>query len=229
MGTDDGILICGGPASGFAELYANEAAGAVTLRSLLGRLPDPQAEELQAALALPRPIFMHLDRDGDGSLQGRCEMAAQPTPPDADPPVIWVVRLREQALRPGPPPIDLDFADTLPLGLVLFDVDDRLTWCNGTYRRVLGPNAHLLKLGEKFEDIMSAAYRSGHGAGGTEDLEDRIAARMAHHRNYDSFEEALSGGRWLLTQEIATPDGGTLGVRTDITKIKRAGGTVQSS
>ena len=84
----------------------------------------------------------------------------------------------------------------------------------------------MLKLGKRFEDIMSAAYRSGHGAGGADDLEARIAERMAHHVNHDSFEEALSGDRWLLTQEIATPDGGTLGVRTDITDIKRRGGTV---
>lgn len=233
---DDAIAICSGPNGAFGLLYANarfaEIAGTaredLTGQSFLASdngLADEQRTELTAALSLPRPIFMHLDIEPRSGFQARYELAAWPAPPEATTPVIWVIRLRAQGLSAGPPPIVLDFADQLPLGLVLFDADDRLTWFNGTYHRVLGPNAHLLKTGERFGDIMPAAYRSGHGAGSADDIELRIAERMAHHRNHDIFEEALSGGRWLLTQEIATPEGGTLGVRTDITEIKRAGGT----
>jgi hypothetical protein len=73
-------------------------------------------------------------------------------------------------------------------------------------------------------EIMPAAYRAGHAAGGAADIERLIAQRAARHRNRETFEEALSGGRWLLTQELATAEGGTLGVRTDITAKKRAAG-----
>lgn len=232
----DAIVICGATGA-FGVLYANAPFGAIAetatdeaagrgLFDFLSGLPDDQRAGLKAALALPQPAFLHLDLAATTGLQGRTELAAWPAPPEAATPAIWVIRLREQGLQSGPPPIDLGFADQLPLGLVLFDAEDRLTWFNGTYQRVLGPNAHLLRIGERFEDIMSAAYRSGHGAAGPGDLDQRIAERMAHHRNHDSFEEPLSGGRWLLTQEIATADGGTLGVRTDITEIKRAGGAV---
>lgn len=236
-GDSDAIAICGGPNGAFSVLYANARfagiAGATPgelvgqeLVATLGALPEEQRAGLPASLALPQPMFQHLDVNASDGLSRRFELAAWPAPPEAATPVIWVIRLREQGLSAGPPPIDLDFADHLPIGLVLFDADDRLTWFNGTYHRVLGPNAHLLKVGDPFEDIMSAAYRSGHAASGTDDIELRIAERLARHRNHDSFEEALSGGRWLLTQEIGTADGGTLGVRTDITEIKSAGGAV---
>jgi len=236
-GEDDAIVICGGPNGAFGVHYANarfadisgKAPGELIGQKLLAALseiPQEQRTGLTASLALPQPIFQHLDVSTSNGVPQRFELAAWPAPPGTATPVIWVIRLREQGLSAGPPPIDLDFADHLPIGLALFDADDRLTWFNGTYHRVLGPNAHLLKVGELFEDIMSTAYRSGHAAGGTDDIELRIAERLARHRNLDSFEEALSGGRWLLTQEIGTTDGGTLGVRTDITEIKSAGDTV---
>lgn len=237
MACDDAIGICNGPDGGFGLLYANgpfqaisgaspnDIAGKDVLTSI-GTLPDDQRTELQATLYLPRPLFLHLDPTPPNGVADRFEIAALPAPTDALTPAIWIIRLRQKGLVMGPPPIELDFVDNLPLGLVLFDANDRLTWFNGTYHRVLGPNAHLLKTGERFEDIMSAAYRSGHAAGGADDIEHRIAERLSRHRNYESFEEALSGGRWLLTQEIATADGGTLGVRTDITEIKRAAGSV---
>lgn len=235
-GDGDAITICGGPDGEFGVLYANELFQAISgasagelagkqLLTTIGALPEEQRAELQASLTLPRPIFLHLDLDLPNGVTDRFEFAALPAPADAAIPAIWVIRLRQKGLQLGPPPIELDFADNLPLGLVLYDSDDRLTWFNGTYHSVLGPNSHLLKVGERFEDIMSAAYRSGHAAAGAENIEDRIAERLARHRNHESFEEALSGGRWLLTQEIATADGGTLGVRTDITELKRTGET----
>jgi len=236
-GDGDAIAICGGPNGAFSVLYANDRFAGISgaasadlvgqdLVAAIGDLPEEQRNALTASLALPQPIFQHLDAGGLDGLTQRFECAAWPAPPAAATTMIWVIRLREQGLSAGPPPIDLDFADHLPIGIVLFDADDRLTWFNGTYHRVLGPNAHLLKIGERFEDIMAAAYRSGHSAAGADDIEHRIAERLGRHRNHDSFEEALSGGRWLLTQEIATAEGGTLGVRTEITEIKNAGRTV---
>ncbi len=232
MANDETIFICGGPRGGFTVLYASAPAAELLGRpaetclgnpfvDLLASLPDDQRHDLSAALSMPRPIFQHLDIATGSAIGARYELAAWPAPQDGDAPTIWVIRLREQGLNTDPPPIDLEFADGLAIGLVLFDAADRLVWFNGTYLRVLGPNGHLLQIGERFEDIMSAAYRSGHAAAADGDIEDRIAERLARHRNYESFEEALSGGRWLLTQEIATADGGTLGVRTDITEIKR--------
>ena len=131
-------------------------------------------------------------------------------PPDAESPAIRLLRFGAD----GPRPVDLDFANGLPIGVVLFDAEDRMIWFNETYRGVMGPRAHLLRIGDRFETIMTAAYRGGHAAGDADEIEDLIATRLARHRNFESFEEALSGGRRLLTEEIALANGGTLGVRT---------------
>lgn len=230
MEDDAKLFICSGPGTALNVLHASapfaehvdgnpDKIAGQPLFNALPDIPDDQKRDLLAALSLPRPIFQHLDIGSSAEPSQRYELAAWPAPQDA--PAIWVIRFCLQGLNTGPPPIDLDFVNNLPVGLVLFDASDRLTWFNGTYHRVLGPNAHLLRIGDRFEDIMSAAYRSGHAAADGRNLEARIAERLARHRNHDSFEEALSGGRWLLTQEIATADGGTLGVRTDITRIKR--------
>lgn len=234
MEDDPALIICGGPGTALEVLFANarfaESVGGAfdqiagrPLFDVLPGMPNDQQRDLLAALSLPHPIFQHIDLGDAAAMPERYELAAWPAPNDT--PAIWVIRLSAQGLNAGPPPIDLDFVNQLSVGLVLFDASDRLTWFNGTYHRVLGPNAHLLRVGDRFEDIMSAAYRSGHAAATGGDLDARIAERLARHRNHESFEEALSGGRWLFTQEIETTDGGTLGVRTDITNIKRAHST----
>lgn len=219
MPDDNPIVICDGAAGSFGVLHANAAFAELAGRpieevcggSVLPVLADLGAARpsLEAGLAGALPISLAIESQPPRALD------AFPAPPGT-PPAIWVIRLAARG--------DPAFADTLPLGLVLFDADDRLIWFNGTYRGVLGPNAHLLKLGAPFMEIMPAAYRAGHAAGGAADIERLITERAARHRNRETFEEALSGGRWLLTQELATAEGGTLGVRTDITAAKRAAG-----
>ncbi len=219
MSDDDAIVICDGPAGSFGVLHANAAFAELAGRpidDLCGRSVPPVLDDLGAArAALDSGLADALPFSLETESQPPRVLDAFPAPPGATP-AIWVMRLAARG--------DPAFADTLPLGLVLFDADDRLIWFNGTYRGVLGPNAHLLKLGAPFMEIMPAAYRAGHAAGGAADVEQLINERAARHRNRETFEEALSGGRWLLTQELATAEGGTLGVRTDITAKKRAAG-----
>ncbi len=222
MSDDDPIVICDGPAGSFSVLHANAAFAALAGRpvddlcggSVLPVLADLGAARdlLESGLAGARPISLGTKGQPPRVLDGF------PAPPGTAP-AIWLIRLAARG--------DPAFADTLPLGLVLFDADDRLIWFNGTYRGVLGPNAHLLRLGAPFMEIMPAAYRAGHAAGGAADIERLITERAARHRDRETFEEALSGGRWLLTQELATAEGGTLGVRTDITARKRAANSLQ--
>lgn len=219
MSDDDAIVICDGPAGSFGVLHANAAFAELAGRPIEevcgGSVPPVLADlgaarpPLESSLAGGRPFSLGTEGQPPLVLDGF------PAPPGFTP-AIWLIRLAARG--------DPAFADTLPLGLVLFDADDRLIWFNGTYRGVLGPNAHLLKLGAPFMEIMPAAYRAGHAAGGAADVERLITERAARHRNRETFEEALSGGRWLLTQELATAEGGTLGVRTDITAKKRAAG-----
>ena len=209
---DAAIVISEGAGGGFRILFAE-----APFAERLGQpLPDALAESgderagIEAALAVAHPIFVPVARAHAAPLV----LAGVPLPPGADAPAAWVVCIAPDRPR------DADFVDTLALSLVLYDADDRLAWYNRTYREVLGPNAHLLVPGRRFEEIMSAAYRAGH-AGGAGDIEARIAERLARHRAHAPFEEELSGGRWLLTREIALAGGGILGVRSDITAEKR--------
>jgi PAS domain-containing protein len=49
-----------------------------------------------------------------------------------------------------------------------------------------------------------------------------LANRMAHHREaLGPREIRLRDGRWLSTREFRTPDGGTVGIYTDITERKQ--------
>jgi PAS domain-containing protein len=219
---DDAIVISEGAAAGHTVRFATAACARLIGRAskdVVGRpLPEVLASTgrerpgFETALAQAHPVFLPVSM-GPGDPR---EVTAFPAPPGAKPPAVWVARVRPAGA--GAP--DLDFVDRLPLSLVLYDRGDRLAWFNRTYREVLGANAYLLEPGKPFAEIMAAAYRAGHAAGGG-DIEARIAERLARHRAHATFEEALAGGRWLLTREIGLKGGGILGVRTDITARKR--------
>ena len=111
--------------------------------------------------------------------------------------------------------------EALSDGFVLYDSDDRLVICNDTYRRFYPNSAHTMRPGTPFRDILRAGLAAGEykDAIGREDawLEERLAA----HRQIDrDVEQHLSSGRWLRIVERATPDGGRVGLRVDITALK---------
>ena len=55
------------------------------------------------------------------------------------------------------------------------------------------------------------------------DIEAFVAESKAFHLgDQPSMERLLPDGRWVLITERRTPDGGTVGIRTDITALKRA-------
>src|SRR5215467_9427515 len=112
--------------------------------------------------------------------------------------------------------------DVVPEGLVLFDADDRLVLWNRHYASVYAEIQDQLTPGARFEDLV----RRGLGYGLVPDargreaewLEDRLARHRAPH---NVQEQQLPGDRWLRIEERRTPDGGSIGVRADITDLKR--------
>ncbi|WP_179953919.1 PAS-domain containing protein [Denitrobaculum tricleocarpae] len=111
-------------------------------------------------------------------------------------------------------------------GFVLYDRDDRLLVCNETYRQMYPKSAAVMKTGEKFEDIVRYGVERGEYAVDPSDklaCELWIAERMEfHHSMRGAVEQKLSDGRWIKTDERATLEGGRVGIRSDITKLKRA-------
>ncbi|WP_052657611.1 PAS domain S-box protein [Thalassospira sp. HJ] len=105
-------------------------------------------------------------------------------------------------------------------GFALFDADDRLVICNDVYREIYKTLADAIKTGNRLEDILRIGLSRGAfpDAVGVEDI--WLADRMEQHRKPRSRVEQQVGDRWLLISEQRTEDGGTVGVRTDITELK---------
>lgn len=190
------IALCDGAAGGLGLLWTSPAFAAADF-------PATPAT-LRAMAAAGKPFSIEAGTEGGSRVDGF------PLPPDA--PMVWLLRLS----APDAPRLDEAFVHDLATVIVLYDAEDRLLWHNRAYERVLGANAHLLRIGEPFAEIMAAAYRAGHAATQGEDIETLIARRLARHRARETFEEVLGDGRRLKTEEIATATG-MLGVRTEIT------------
>jgi signal transduction histidine kinase/CheY-like chemotaxis protein len=108
-------------------------------------------------------------------------------------------------------------------GFVMFDADDRLTACNSRYRDFYRISAPFIQPGARFEDIMREGAKRGQYPQAGSDIEAFVTESKAFHLgNQPPMERLLPDGRWVLITERRTPDGGTVGIRTDITALKRA-------
>lgn len=106
-------------------------------------------------------------------------------------------------------------------GFCYFDADDRLVLSNSTYRALYPDIAHLIVPGQSCEEFCRAILASGQFEVPPERHEAWIAERLARHRDQSApFEEQLRDGRWLRILNQQTPDGGWVGLRTDITELK---------
>ncbi len=113
--------------------------------------------------------------------------------------------------------------ESLSDGFVMFDADDRLVVTNARFREFYARSARALVPGTLFEDIIREGARNGEYPQAGDDIEAFVAEVTAwHRRTAGQIERLLSDGRWVLISERRTPDGGTVGIRTDITVLKRA-------
>ena len=108
-------------------------------------------------------------------------------------------------------------------GFVMFGPDDRLVACNRRYKEFYAISAPFISVGAKFRDIMREGARRGQYPQMGADIEAFIDEMDAwRHANNPPIERLLPDGRWVLITERSMPDGGTVGIRTDITPLKRA-------
>lgn len=115
-----------------------------------------------------------------------------------------------------------DAVDSISEGFVIFDADDRLVLCNEAYRRMYPEIADLSVPGTSFSEILRAGIARGAFADAENHAEAWLAERMRCHRQLEgAIEQRLSGGRWALASERRMSDGGTAGLRIDITALKR--------
>lgn len=108
--------------------------------------------------------------------------------------------------------------EALPDAFVLFDRDERLLAFNRQYVELFPDSADHMIRGVTFEHLL----RDSLGKGAVRDAlgreEEWLAGRLHQMRAAAaSCESQLSDGRWIREREYPTPDGGRVGLRSDIT------------
>ena len=113
--------------------------------------------------------------------------------------------------------------DCMSEGLALFDADDRLVLVNRRFKEIYPRSAPMMVPGVRFEDILRHSASVGEVVEADDDIEGWVAARLEQHRTPTGpIEQRLANGRWVRIEERRTPEGGSIGVRLDITALKQA-------
>ncbi len=108
-------------------------------------------------------------------------------------------------------------------GFIMFNADDRLVVCNQRFRDIYSVTAPHIVPDMRFTDLIREGARRGQYPQAGPDLEAFVSEIQVWHRSdQPPMERLLPDGRWILVTERRTPDGGTVGIRTDITPLKRA-------
>ncbi|WP_379875000.1 ATP-binding protein [Lacibacterium aquatile] len=107
-------------------------------------------------------------------------------------------------------------------GFVFCDADDRIVLFNNTYRRYYPRSASIMERGIPFELLLRHGVAAGEYPDAAGREEAFISDRLARHRfPGEPFEQKLATGRWVRVLEQRTKDGGTVGLRIDITELKQ--------
>ncbi len=115
----------------------------------------------------------------------------------------------------------MDAIESTSEGFILYGSDERLVLCNSRYRELYPAMADLLVPGTSLEDVVRAGPERGH-LQAIGDIDAWVRRRLKQYRTARGTVEYLSGDRRVLARERRTQDGGIVGIRTDITEIKRA-------
>ncbi len=116
----------------------------------------------------------------------------------------------------------MEAIENVPASLMLCDREDRIVFCNSATQRYFPTAAHLLVPGTKYEDLLRAHAASGFVAEIGKDFEGWIQQRMQTHRSGNTnFSRSYSDGRWSQIIERRTSEGGIIGIRMDITELKK--------
>jgi diguanylate cyclase (GGDEF)-like protein/PAS domain S-box-containing protein len=114
-----------------------------------------------------------------------------------------------------------DALDVIPEGIALFDADDRYIMWNRRYSEIYAANHVELCAGMLFEDTLRAGLADKLHTDAVGREEAWVAERLERHRQpSNTHEQQLEGDRWVRVEERRTANGGSVGVRIDITDLK---------
>lgn len=118
----------------------------------------------------------------------------------------------------------IDSVDRLPDGVARFNKDEKLVYCNSTYRALNTVIEDLCVPGTSFEELARGkVMRDWQGEKDGLTQEEYIAKRVATFRGGKlEWEEEYDDGSWVLARDHPTDDGGRVCLRLDITERKKA-------
>jgi len=112
--------------------------------------------------------------------------------------------------------------DILPQGIVFLDPDGRYILWNQKYAEIYKRSADLFKPGARLRDTLRIGVARGDYPESAGREEEWMAERLAKLENPQGrHEQTLSDGRCILIEGRRTTDGGTIGLRVDITEMKQ--------
>lgn len=113
--------------------------------------------------------------------------------------------------------------ETIGEAFVVYDPQDRLTFCNEDYREVYKKSAPMIQIGRSFEEIIRYGAQRGQYLDAIGRVDEWVAERLALHLQGDAeLIQRLDDGRWLKIRERKTPTGYIVGFRVDVTELYRA-------
>jgi len=109
----------------------------------------------------------------------------------------------------------------MPMGLCMFDKDQRLLVCNDRYIEMYGLDKELATPGTPFRKIIEARIANGLWVG--EKAEDYFNERLASAREMqrNTRVQELSDGRIIAVMHEPMPHGGWVATHEDITQLRR--------
>jgi len=120
--------------------------------------------------------------------------------------------------------------DVLPQGIVFLDREGRYILWNKRYAEIYHRSADLFAEGRRLADTLRIGVERGDypDAVGREEawLADRIALMDNPGQRH---QQRLADGRWVMIEERRTSDGGVIGLRIDITDLKRQADALEAA
>lgn len=116
----------------------------------------------------------------------------------------------------------IDAIESLAQGFILYDSDDRFVLANSHFREMFPDLARVLTPGMRYDDVLRSALRLDEWGRPEADAEEWLArAKAWHYAGSKAVERMNDMGRWIQFVDHKTSDGGTVGLRTDITEFKQ--------
>jgi CheY-like chemotaxis protein len=115
-----------------------------------------------------------------------------------------------------------DAIEAIPEGVVFLDSEGRYILWNRRYAEIYHGSADLFSPGARLMDTLREGVRRGDYPAAVGREEAWLAGREAMLRagTGERHEQQVADGRWLLIEDRRTREGGTIGLRVDITELK---------